>query len=375
MAKYTLKQKIWVLFMFFFSGSIGAVTSNIMYNIKSVGLHNVVKPFRKPWFQTWLMFLGMCLTLPNTPVMYECSCPKPTQGSGIKGWALFRLISIPSVCSLIATVLQYAGLLFLPPSVWQITRGSILLFTALFAIFYRHKKIPLIEWIGVITAIVGIIVVGISSIFSSSSVTVHYSAGIQIIAMILVFIAQGLQAFQTVLEEELLHDIDATEYEVITYEGLWGLFMMTFIALPIANIVPESWGEGIFEQSIETCIMLSHSIPLVIASLVYIATVLFYNLTGLQVTQFSSAIHRNIYEAIKSATVWVVSVAVHYIAPESGAGESLSLMSLVELLGFAITITGSFIYNKVLKIPGFDYSTAENSVNPKPLLSNENGLQ
>ena len=374
MGQYTFGQKAWVLFMFFLNGSIGAVTSNIMYNMKTTGLHHILKPFRKPWFQTWLMFLGMALAFFNTPTAADCACPKPKPGKGIKGWPLFRVISIPSLCDMIATVLQNIGLLYLPPSVWQMTRGSILLFTALFAIFYRKKKLHAIDWVGVCTTILGIIVVGISSVLSSGSSdstsdsTSNSPVYLHIIAMVLVFLAQGLQAYQTILEEELLHDIDATEYEVISYEGLWGIFLCTFIAMPIANIVPESWGEGLFESTIETGLMISNSIPIFIAVIIYCATIVFYNIAGMQVTNFSSAIHRNIYEAIRSATVWVVSVIVHYIAPNSGAGESLSLMSLVQLLGFSISILGSFIYNRVIKLPFFDYSpvnTNSEPLNPK----------
>ena len=378
MEKVSTQRKAWVLFMFFLNGAVCAVAGNVLYNMKSVGLYGITKPFKKPWFQTWLMFFAMSLLFVETPIVNTCKCPEYVPGKALRGWGLFRVISIPALLDLVSTVMQNVALLYLPPSVWQMTRGSILLFTALFSIFYRKKKLQCVDWLGVIITIVGICIVGLSTVFGksndsdSSSTTNNSSTLMQIVSMILIIAAQGLQSFQTILEEELLHDIDATENEIITYEGLWGLFMTTFIALPIANILPEDAGEGIFEQSVETLVMIKNSLPLIIALCIYCFSILYYNLAGMQVTCFSSAIHRNIYEALRSAAVWILSVIIRYVAPSSGAGESLSWMSLVELLGFSISILGSFIYNRVIKIPGIDYSSSGTSpLDPQPLIDEE----
>ena len=373
MGEASFKKKAIILTLFFICGACSAVLGNVLYNMKSTGLLNVVKPFRKPWFQGWSMFVAMSLLILDTPFSQNCKCPKYEVGGTVRGWGLFRLVSIPALCDLTATVLQNVALLYLSPSVWQMTRGSILLFTALFAIFYRHKKLYAVDWIGVITTIVGICLVGLSAILGKSesdeSSASHVSTGMQLLAMCLVIIAQALQAFQTIVEEEMLHDVDATENEIVSFEGIWGLFFSTFIALPIANILPEDAGEGIFEQSIETFVMIKNSWPILLIILIYMAAILGYNFTGMVVTSFSSAIHRNIYEALRSAAVWLLSVIVHYVAPKSGAGESLSLMSLVQLLGFAVSILGSFIYNRVIRFPCLFYD--DDMPSHDPLLKEE----
>jgi drug/metabolite transporter (DMT)-like permease len=372
MGKASFKKKAIVLTLFFICGACSAVLGNLLYNMKSTGLHNVVKPFRKPWFQGWSMFVAMSLLIFDTPFYKNCKCPEYEIGGTVRGWGLFRLVSVPALCDLGATVLQNVGLLYLSPSVWQMTRGSILLFTALFSIFYRHKKLYAVDWIGVATTIIGICFVGLSAVLGKSendrSSVAHVSTGTQIFAMFLVVIAQALQAFQTIVEEEMLHDVDATENEIVSYEGIWGFFFSTFIALPIANIVPEDAGEGLFEHSIETFIMIKNSWPILIIILIYMSAILGYNFTGMVVTSFSSAIHRNIYEALRSAAVWLLSVIIHYTIPSTGAGESLNLMSLVQLFGFSVSILGSFIYNRVIRIPCLYYDDVQQG---EPLLKKE----
>jgi hypothetical protein len=120
--------------------------------------------------------------------------------------------------------------------------------------------------------------------------------------------------------------------------------------------MPEDAGEGIFEQSLESCFVLAPAkkqIGLVVGYCVVIAGL---NMSGMMVTSFSSAIHRNIYEALRSISTWVLSVIIYYIWPDSGAGEKLNLMSIVQGVGFCISIFGSFVYNRVVKLPFLNYS-------------------
>jgi hypothetical protein len=42
----------------------------------------------------------------------------------------------------------------------------------------------------------------------------------------------------------------ATASELCAFEGFWGSYLQVFIAIPLANIMPESAGEGLFEHTI-----------------------------------------------------------------------------------------------------------------------------
>jgi hypothetical protein len=219
---------------------------------------------------------------------------------------------------------------------------------------YRHHILRIPDWTGIVITIAGITVVGISAAFNkkdSNSSIANTPIGLQIVAMALILIGQGIQAFGTILMEVFLHDIDGLPYEIAAFEGFWGLFLSTFIAMPIANIVPEDAGEGIFEQSLETFLMLGRSGKVAGLAVAYCVAIAGLNLTGLMVVSFSSAIQRNICEALRSIFTWALSVAVHYIWPNSGAGEALSMMSIVQGVGFLISIAGSFVYNRVVSLP------------------------
>jgi hypothetical protein len=349
-----------VLTVFFICGAFCTVLGNIMYATKATGLHNRVIEFRKPWFQGWGMFLGMSFLIIDTPVFRTFRCPKYVPGQPARGWGLFRLVAIPACCDMTATILQDVALLYLIPSVWQIFRGSILLFTALFAICYRRQRLRAIDWTGVLVTIIGITIVGLSAVLNQSSgddssAIRNSSTGMRVLSMLLILIAQGLQAFQTIVEEQLLHDIDAAASEVVAFEGLWGLYLQTFITMPLANILPEDAGEGLFEQSIESFKMLFSSGRLAVLTVMLCFAIAGLNWSGMHLTSLSSAIHRNIYEALRSISVWALSVIVYYAWPDSGAGEKLDKWSMLQGAGFIVSVLGSFIYNRVFGLPFFHY--------------------
>jgi drug/metabolite transporter (DMT)-like permease len=231
-------------------------------------------------------------------------------------------------------------------------RGSIVIFTALFSIFYRKKKLHCVDWIGIFVVVLGIILVGVSAILGDSQNSKKVaSQTMQLIAMVFVMFSQALQAVRAVAEEKILHDIDADPPEIIGFEGTWGLYVLTFVGLPLANILPESLGEGIYEDSVESFLMIGSSLELMLLMFGYFVAVCFYNVSGLVLCGYTSALHRTIYDSLRSISTWATSVFVYYVWRGSGAGETLSIWSLVRLAGFTLMVIGSLIYQKMLKLP------------------------
>jgi drug/metabolite transporter (DMT)-like permease len=344
-----------VSILFFVCGAFEAVLSNIIFNTNSLDLHNRRRPFRRPWFMDWSMFVGMSIAIFRTPEVAHCECPKYVVGDKLRGWGLFRVVSIPALCDLFGTCLSNLALLSLKPSVWQIMRGSILLFTALLSVFYRHKRLKIVDWLGVIVTVIGIVIVGVSSILSErNSAGPSHSVGLQVLSMFFILLSMGLQALQTVIEEELLQDIDATDAEVVAYEGLWGLYFATLVFLPLASILPENGGEGIYENWYDSWVMFARSPTIIGLWIGYVCATCGFNQSGMLVTAYTNAVNRTIYEALRTMAVWALSVIVYYLPLKCGGGEPLTLLSLLEVAGFIVSIVGSFIYHRVIKIPGLD---------------------
>jgi hypothetical protein len=116
---------------------------------------------------------------------------------------LFRRVSIPAICDLLATLSRNVALLYLIPSVWQIFSRSIPIFTI---VLYRYQKLRTYHGTGVSVKLLGIVIVGLSAILDEASGDISSSVRgafvrMQVVAMGFLIIAQGIQMFHTVLEE------------------------------------------------------------------------------------------------------------------------------------------------------------------------------
>jgi drug/metabolite transporter (DMT)-like permease len=257
-----------------------------------------------------------------------------------------------------ASGLANIALLFLHPSVWQMFRGSLTLGTAALSILIRHKKLRAADWVGLATVVTGIVIVGSAELINKHAGQEKertVSPGMQILAMFLVIISQMVQSFQCILEELILHDIDATVAELVGFEGIWGTFYLTFCLLPLCNVLPEKWGEGIYENTLESvwCAWMNPSILALFVA--YIAAALLYNIGGAALVAITSAIHATIYDSLRSITVWIVSVIIYYGIPSIGAGEPLGIHSLLQGAGFIVLMLGSAMYHRFIRFPCFDY--------------------
>ena len=80
------------------------------------------------------------------------------------------LIAIPGFSDLISSTMQYISLNYISGSVWQMVRGGAIVTTFLFSICFLRKKPQRHQVIGSVLAVIGVMLVGVSTLaFTSSS--------------------------------------------------------------------------------------------------------------------------------------------------------------------------------------------------------------
>jgi drug/metabolite transporter (DMT)-like permease len=104
---------------------------------------------------------------------------------------------------LVTSTLQYVALNFVAGSVYQMMRGGAIVTTFIFSIIFLKMKAQRNQIAGSILALIGVFIVGTSSlIFSSGSSGTD--PGLQIIGYILLICSLFTNGFQFVFEEKLL---------------------------------------------------------------------------------------------------------------------------------------------------------------------------
>jgi drug/metabolite transporter (DMT)-like permease len=143
------------------------------------------------------------------------------------------------------------GLLFVVPSIYQMTRGALVLFVGLFSVIFLRRKLYLFQWFALFTVVLGVAIVGLAGALfkdhkaASSAVLMvkqvvddlgekaqHPDTLRSIIGVLLIAGAQIFTAFQFVAEEFILENYALEPLKVVGWEGIFG-FSVTTIAMVI----------------------------------------------------------------------------------------------------------------------------------------------
>lgn len=135
-------------------------------------------------------------------------------------------------------------------------------------------------------------------------------------------------------------------------EGAWGLVVTCCVFWPIFMYAIPGDDHGHMEDVKDTFYMFADNYLIPVFSVIYFVSILFLNWAGMVVTQETSSVVRTIFEAIRTAAIWVVDLLIYYVfAPHSTYGETWSTYSWLELAGFILLVFASQCYNGYAKYP------------------------
>lgn len=130
-------------------------------------------------------------------------------------------------------------------SIYQMTRGALVLFVGLFSVVFLQRKLHLFQWVSLIGVVAGVALVGLAGVIwpdtkgalkqaadDAASVDALRAA----LGVVLIAGAQIFTATQFVLEEFLLERSSIEAIEVVGWEGLFGL-AVTLIGMLVLHLV------------------------------------------------------------------------------------------------------------------------------------------
>ncbi|KAA0188525.1 Solute carrier family 35 member F6 [Fasciolopsis buskii] len=86
---------------------------------------------------------------------------------------IFRIFNwffiLPAFCDLLGTTIAGIGLLFVDASIWQMMRGSLIIFAGILSIIFLKRRLRCYHWTGMCFTVIGLALVGTKSVFSGHS--------------------------------------------------------------------------------------------------------------------------------------------------------------------------------------------------------------
>ena len=283
------------------------------------------------------------------------------------GKSKLYITALPAICDILSTTLLNIGLLFVVPSIYQMTRGSVVFFSALFSVWFLKRRIEKSKWFALFLVISGVAVVSLagalerdraSEVLPRSSLVIHArelsSDAIRTsistpassthalrttIGICIISIAQIFAAAQFVLEESIMSHYPILPLELVGNEGVSGLVVI-LSAQMIAHITYGSTHDGresVFDMRIGWH-QITHNPRIYTASFLMMVATGVYNYLALTVTRSLSATHRTSIDAFRTLLIWIV-----------GLGLGWESFKWLQLVGFSGLVLGNLLFNEVAR--------------------------
>lgn len=267
------------------------------------------------------------------------------------------------------------GLLFVAASIYQMTRGALVLFVGLFSVLFLGRHLSVSKWVALFVVVAGVGIVGVAGALEQRdphlpgdiNVPPHHdvlrrttkavreafsaapgnSAAAQtLIGIALIFGAQIFTASQFVVEEAIMHRYSQTPLVVVGWEGTFGL-LITLLLMLIFHLAygrTDSGRGGYFDASAGWDDIMTHR-SIAISSLLIMISIGQFNFFGLSVTKNVSATSRSTIDTCRTLFIWVISLGIGW--------ESFKFL---QVLGFGLLVYGTFLFNEIVSPPGLAWA-------------------
>ncbi|CCE83656.1 Piso0_004241 [Millerozyma farinosa CBS 7064] len=252
-------------------------------------------------------------------------------------------VIIPSLCDSLATAMMCLGLVYTPVSLYQMSRGAIVLFVALLSVIFLKHKITKLQWISLSIVAIGVALLGYSgSSHSQEPDAPPGSTNRVTVGIIFILLGQISQAVQYVVEERLMSSQSIVPLRLVYLEGFWGslivLGSMTTMHLIFGAVDSSSEFEVSPFNMVEAFKQYFHSQNVMFASVIIMFSIAVFNFSGISLTSELSATSRSTIDTSRTLLVWLFAI---YFGWEA--------FYFSQLLGFVTLVFGTLSFNGVIE--------------------------
>jgi drug/metabolite transporter (DMT)-like permease len=157
------------------------------------------------------------------------------------------LLALPAICDILATTLMNVGLLLVAASIYQMTRGALVLFVGLLSVLFLRRHLYLFQWLSLVGVVIGVAIVGLAGALwpddnKTKALGIDTADGglsesaKAVVGVLLIAGAQIFTASQFVLEEWILENSPVEPIKVVGWEGIFG-FVVTVLFMIIMHLI------------------------------------------------------------------------------------------------------------------------------------------
>ncbi|TPP67649.1 Solute carrier family 35 member F6 [Fasciola gigantica] len=244
-----------LIFCMLLAGTTNTITRKMCFDSSAAGVANksangtrTIHPYNKPWFQTFTMFIGEIQCFVVFFIIRLCNVQQEINSSYQKNASLklrypyhfmpyctkllkrtlHWIFLVLSCCDLLATIISGIGLLYIDASIWQMMRGSLIIFAGLISVVFLRRKLQPFHWTGMFITMLGLVLVGSKSIFGNE--TNKHSPLQSALGVTLVLVGALTSAAQMIVEEIYMQRYGYHPLQALGAEGVYGTIVVGFVS-------------------------------------------------------------------------------------------------------------------------------------------------
>ncbi|EFX81958.1 solute carrier family 35 member F6-like [Daphnia pulex] len=329
------------------TGSINTLSTKWADKLESENSVGDVQPFNHPFLQACTMFIGESLCLLVFTISHFAKKRKQSQANELAAVVDNPVCSFnpliffpPAMLDMLATSTMYVGLNLTYASSFQMLRGAVIIFTGLLSTAFLGRLLKAREWLGMLTVIMGLSVVGASDfIFGSGSS--NNSINSIITGDLLIVMAQIVTASQMVWEEKFVTKHNVPALQAVGWEGIFGFVTLSLLLIPMyfLRVGPpfSSNPRMVLEDALDGFIQMRNNPMIILAMSGTVISIAFFNFAGVSVTKELSATTRMVLDSVRTLVIWSVSLSLQW-----------QQFYWPQIIGFALLVMGMGLYNNII---------------------------
>ena len=222
-------------------------------------------------------------------------------------------------------------------------RGAVIIFTALLSVAFFGSKLRLYHWVGMLTVVMGLMVIGLGDVIGGHSSGDAHSV---LTGDLLIITAQIIAAIQMTVEQLFVQGLNVPPLQAVGWEGVFGFYFVGIALVPMYFIPwhlpsgPVFWENHYhirFEDTIDAIFQIFYLPTLAVAFFGTVVSFAFLNYAGLSVTKEANATTRMMLDTVRTLFVWLLGLAIKW-----------QQFNFYQPIGFVILVIGACVYYNVL---------------------------
>ena len=276
------------------------------------------------------------------------------------------------------------GLKYIAGSIYQMLRGSLILFTSFFSVFFLNHKLSKHNFLGIICVVASLFLIGLALFLFPPDLgpecdKINDNSHNFFLGFILVLIAQIFVAAQYITEEKLMIKYECDPLSVVGWEGVWGCCMYFFVLLifqfikctsPLLNEVnfatllcsKNDIGEYRLEDTVYAVRQLLNNWKLMVYVILFMISTAVSSSLGVIITKLASSPARAVLSTIRTIVVWLF-----FLLPIVDKCKR-EVFNFMQLIGFVFLILGTCIFNEIIVVPCLEVHEDTNIEREKKLI-------